>query len=229
MVFKDRNAGRQDRSPRKYHLMELLIARTPDDPRHVMPDVQDRHRRILDVGCGAGQILIASHLNPDILAVGVDMDLKALVFGAELTKSVRFVGGAAENLPFADRAFDLVIARVVLPLTFIPAAMMEIGRVLRPGGEAWLVLHSFSATLRHLVKSLLNLRLKQVFYRSYVLINGLIFHLSGRMFPIFPGGHFETFQTDRMIRRELQAARFGNIRISRGRQFVVTAEKREQD
>jgi hypothetical protein len=32
-----------------------------------------------------------------------------------------------------------------------------------------------------------------------------------------------------MIRRELQAACFGNIRISRGIQYVVTAERREQD
>ena len=229
MVFKGKSAGRNNPDTRKYHLLELLIARTPDDPRHIMPDIRDGQRRILDVGCGAGQTLIESHLNPDILAVGVDMDLEALVLGTELTKSVRFVGGAAEDLPFAHDAFDLVIVRVVLPLTFIPAAIMEIGRVLRPGGEAWLVLHSLSATLRHLVNSLLNLRLKQALYRSYVLMNGLLFHVSGRLFPIFPGGHVESFQTDRIIRRELRKARFGNIRIRRGRQYVVTAEKRDRD
>ena len=37
-----------------YHLMELDIARSPDDPRRVMPVMPATCRRVLDVGCDAG-------------------------------------------------------------------------------------------------------------------------------------------------------------------------------
>ena len=49
------------------------------------------------------------------------------------------VVGRAERLPFRDGTFDAVISTQLLGLVTDPAAMgREIGRVLRPGGRAWI-------------------------------------------------------------------------------------------
>lgn len=215
-------------SSRDYHLRELQIAQSPNDPRHVMPAIEPRHRRILDVGGGAGQTLIASRerLAPDTAAVSLDIDFEALLLGQELTDAVRFVAGSAEALPFADGAFDLVLARVALPLTFIPAAVAEIGRVTAAGGDVWLVLHSLSRTLSLLGDNLRQRQLKHAAYRSYVLANGLLFHLTGRLMPFPTDGHYESFQTGAAMKRELQRAGFTDLVVVQGRHFVVTARKR---
>ncbi|HSN75228.1 MAG TPA: class I SAM-dependent methyltransferase, partial [Anaerolineae bacterium] len=156
---------------RDYHLRELAIAQSPADPRHVMPAILPRHRRILDIGCGAGQTFIASDLAPGVQAAGLDVDFEALLLGRELTQRVCFVAGQAEHLPFPDARFDLVLSRVTLPLTDLPAAVREIGRVTAPGGDLWLVLHSLDKTLRDLRESLRSGQWKRALYRSSVLAN----------------------------------------------------------
>lgn len=207
-----------------YHLAELSIAQSADDSRRVMPVILPRHRRILDVGCGAGQTLIASQLAPAVQAVGLDVDQDALSLGRSWTSHVGFVAGAAEHLPFPDYSFDLVLSRVTLPLTYWPAAVAEIGRVAAPGGEVWLVLHSLRKTVRDLVESARGRRWKRTLYRSYVLVNGALLHTTGQLLP-GPAGGYETFQTPEVVRRTLGAAGFANIVVQQGRHFVVTATK----
>ncbi|MCS6844817.1 MAG: methyltransferase domain-containing protein [Caldilineales bacterium] len=215
-------------SSREYHLRELAIAQSPDDPRHVMPTIRPWHRRILDVGGGAGQTLIASRnqIAADALQVSLDLDLEALRLGQELTSAVCFVAGSAEALPFADASFDLVISRVTLPLTYLPAAVAEIGRVTAVGGEVWLVLHSLRRTLRLLAENLRQRQLKHALYRCYVLANGALLHLTGRLLPFPSDGHYESFQTTASIRRELERAGFADLVVIQGRHFVASARKR---
>jgi ubiquinone/menaquinone biosynthesis C-methylase UbiE len=210
---------------REYHLRELVIAQSPDDPRHVMPAILPRHRRILDIGCGAGQTLLASDLLPAVQAAGLDVDFEALLLGRELTQRIGFVAGQAEHLPFPDASFDLVLSRVTLPLTYVPAAVREIGRVTAPGGDLWLVLHSLDKTVHDLRESLRSGHWKRAAYRSYVLANGALFHTTGRLAPSPQGGHYESFQTNTATSRELQRAGFENIVAVSGRHFVVTASK----
>lgn len=212
-------------STREYHLRELEIARAPNDPRHVMPAILPKHRRILDVGCGAGQTLIASDLAPGVEAVGIDIDHEALELGVELSERVCFVAGSAEALPFGGAVFDLVIARVALPLTYIPTAVAEMGRVLAPGGDVWLVLHSLGRTVQLLVNNARHLELKKAVYRAYVLANGSLYHLAGHMAPFPSSGRYETFQTDHSLARELRRAGFGAIQTTRSYHYVVTATK----
>lgn len=212
-------------SSREYHLRELEIARSPDDPRHVMPAILPRHRRILDVGCGAGQTFMASDRAPDAAATGLDVDFEALLLGRELTGRVGFVAGQAERLPFPDAHFDLVLSRVTLPLTNLPAAVAEIGRVTAPGGDLWLVLHSLDKTLRDLRASLSSRHWKRAAYRAYVLANGALLHSAGRLIPSPLDGHYESFQTNASISRELRRAGFANIVALNGRHYVVTARK----
>ena len=98
---------------------------------------------VLDVGCGAGMdtLIAAQMVGPTGSVTGIDvtpeMAAKArrsvTVMGLE---TVTIVEGSAEQLPFPDASFDVVISNGVIDL--IPdkdAVFSEIVRVLRPGGR----------------------------------------------------------------------------------------------
>ena len=131
-----------------YHVLELQIASDPADTRRVMPAIGARHRRILDVGCGAGQTLIASRLGADVTAIGIDRDGTALALGRKIDPRMRFVRASGETLPLPSAFFDLAISRVSLPYMRNREALAEMARVLREGGELWLALHPFSLAWR---------------------------------------------------------------------------------
>ncbi|HTQ33887.1 MAG TPA: class I SAM-dependent methyltransferase [Stellaceae bacterium] len=93
----------------------------------------------LDIGCGTGflslELAARGHdvtgidFAPEMLALAKDKAAKA---GA----AIRFEHADAENLPFGDASFDLVITRHVLwTLPHPEAAIGEWIRVLRPGGR----------------------------------------------------------------------------------------------
>lgn len=210
-----------------YHLAELEVARSPSDPRHVMPEVPRTVRAVLDVGCGAGQTLIALTL-PDgpVLRCGVDVDQAALVLGRSLDGTLALARAPGEALPFADESFDFVLCRVALPYMDVARATREMARVLRPGGRVWLALHPMSFALAELARHARLAQPKGVLYQLYVLANGIALHAGGRQFR-FPLGAraFESVQTERGIWRALERAGFGGVAVRRDRFFVVTAEK----
>lgn len=88
---------------------------------------------VLDVGCGTGYFtrLFAERARARI--VGLDPDLAWLRYArAHAHAGEPCVGGRAERLPFADRAFDYAVA--VTSLCFVPdqdAALRELVRVTR--------------------------------------------------------------------------------------------------
>jgi len=194
-----------------------------------MPTIGPEHRVVLDVGCGAGQTLIASNLEAIAVAVGIDIDQAALVLGRQLTTKVKFVRAKGEALPFGSDTFDLVICRVAIPYMNIPLALHEMSRVLRRGGALWLVLHSSSFVLWELRRAIRLLNVKGVCFLAYVLLNGAVFHLTGRQFA-FPFGpkRYESCQTSRGITIALRRTSFGDIDIDRDdikRSLIVTARK----
>lgn len=201
----------------RYHLTELTIARDPNDPRHVNPPSFPSDRRVLDVGCGAGQTLIACF--GDRRPYGIDVALDALRIGRALTNRVAFICAAAESLPFRDCSFDVVIARVSLPYTDLRLSLLEIRRALKPGGFFWAVLHPISVPWRNANPR----KPRTLLFFGYVVLNSLLFHFTGRIVP-FLGGRYESFQTSSGIRRALSAAGFVRITANRQNHFIVTAE-----
>jgi ubiquinone/menaquinone biosynthesis C-methylase UbiE len=202
----------------QYHLSELRIALDSSHPAHILPPALPRSHRVLEIGCGAGQILIAAY--PDRVSFGLDVDLAALKLGGSLTSGVRFVCGKAEALPFPDEQFDIVIARASLPYTNVGASLKEMRRVLRNGGRVWLTLHSFSIPCRQAMA----VNYKAWILFGYVVINSALFHLIQRQFPL--RGKYESFQTERGIARALAQHGFEDVSIKRGTHFLVTAAKR---
>lgn len=215
-----------------YHLQELEIARDQQSPFHAMPRFSENDNAILDVGCGIGQTLVASGLKNSKLLVGIDIDLDSLIFGQRQFGYINFTNGTAECLPFKSESFDFVISRVTLPKTNIPKSLKEIRRVLKKDGKVWFTLHPFSMSLSNFKKSILALltfKSKSVFFHTYVIVNGIYFHIFGKQFayPVFGKlyGKYESFQTESGIIRALENAGFRNPTVQKGKIiFAVTAQ-----
>jgi arsenite methyltransferase len=99
--------------------------------------------RVLDLGSGAGtdSLIAAQMVGPEGRVTGIDMTpqmlAKARAAATELgTGNVEFIEAEAEQLPFPDASFDVVISNGVIDL--IPdkdAVFSELFRVLAPGGR----------------------------------------------------------------------------------------------
>lgn len=199
----------------EYHLGELKAALDPKTPRHLLPPALPPSARVLDVGCGAGQSLIASY--QDRISFGIDVDLNALKLGSSLTDRVRFANGSAEALPFRSGEFDLVVARVSLPYTNIRVSLGEINRVLRRGGRIWLTLHPFAIAWSQARAG----NYKGKIFFAYIVLNSLALHAAQRQFSFL--NKFESFQTERGMRKALEQSGFGDISVTRDGHFLVTA------
>ena len=105
--------------------------------------------RVLDFGCGAGHVSFAvAPAAEQVTAYDLSEQMLAVVANGAAERgldNVRTQAGAAERLPFADGAFDLVITRFSAHhWQDVAAALKEVRRVLRAGGR-FVVVDVFAA------------------------------------------------------------------------------------
>jgi ubiquinone/menaquinone biosynthesis C-methylase UbiE len=207
-----------------YHLSELRIALDKEHPSHCMPDLRPEDQIVLDVGCGVGQFFLASDMSGRV-AIGVDIDPVAIEYGIlSYGRQINFILAGAEKIPIPNGVVDLVVSRVSIPYTNIPRAVGEIGRVLRDGGRLWMVLHTKAMVMDRLNAALKNKEIKNSVKQFYVLINGYIFYLTGKVFPFFTKG-YESWQDERRILRLMKEMGFSaSLEIIRGKK-ILSAEK----
>jgi SAM-dependent methyltransferase len=102
--------------------------------------------RVLDLGCGIGNLLIALAEKVGFAQppVGVDVSPAIIELGrSEVRRSglegrITLLAAAADHLPFTDAAFDVAISSHVvkhLDDAMLAASLCEVARVLRPGAR----------------------------------------------------------------------------------------------
>jgi ubiquinone/menaquinone biosynthesis C-methylase UbiE len=92
-------------------------------------------RRLLDVGTGSG-LFAEAFAARGVAVCGIDHDPEMLANAAGLLPGVPFVLAAAEALPFAPAAFDLLFIGMVLHETREPAAALAEARRVAGSGVA---------------------------------------------------------------------------------------------
>jgi demethylmenaquinone methyltransferase/2-methoxy-6-polyprenyl-1,4-benzoquinol methylase len=142
-----------------------------------------RPRRILDLGCGTGDLTIslARLAVKDVEIVGLDYSPTMLsrarqkVIGAGVGDKVAFVHGEATHLPFPDTHFDAVgISFAFRNLTYknplCEPHLVEVNRVLKPGGRYVIVESSQPENI--VIRSLFHLYLRFFVKPVGILLSG---------------------------------------------------------
>ncbi len=108
-----------------WRLFEVLVA-----------EADLRGRKVLDVGCGTGKLLVALVERAHARAWGVDSSEEMLrVARAALPSGVGLRQGRAEELPFRDGWFERLTMCLVVHLVDRPRAFAEARRVLGDDGR----------------------------------------------------------------------------------------------
>jgi SAM-dependent methyltransferase len=98
--------------------------------------------RVLDLGCGEGQIARLVLDRGARVAVGVDTSAAQLAAAVARDGGATYVRASALGVPVRTGWFDAVVACLVLEhLPDLDAALDETARVLRPGGRAVILLN----------------------------------------------------------------------------------------
>jgi ubiquinone/menaquinone biosynthesis C-methylase UbiE len=146
----DKDAQNYDSGDRGHHARELYSV--------VLNKLEDfRFNRILDVGCGTGNLLsyISSENEVDIAGVDISPNMLEIARN-KLGEVADLREGDSENLPFEDESFNMVICNDSFHHYPKPEKVLtEIRRVLEPGGNI-LISDPYGAFL---VRLILNFKL----------------------------------------------------------------------
>ena len=114
-------------------------------------------RQILELGCGAAQLvraLLRRHPGSSVTALEVDARQHAKNL-ADPQPGLVFVAAGAQDIPRADASFDLVLMLKSLhhvPVPLLGRALAEAARVLRPGGHLYVSEPVYAGPFNEVVK-----------------------------------------------------------------------------
>ena len=158
----------KSREPHLPLAAEFEFQRYPLQMYHYLATLgQIEGKQVLEVGSGrgGGAHYLYHQLNPASYT-GIDFSKAAIDFSRQhfQRESLRFEEGNAENLPFEDEQFDVVMnVESSLHYANFPAFLSEVKRVLKPGGKLLLAdfrkameVNSFKAALRNCGMSILS-------------------------------------------------------------------------
>lgn len=115
------------------------------DPIMLQRAVASSPKNALDVGCGEGRFcrMLRQHA---IEATGIDPTPKLIAAARERDPNGGYVEASAEELPFPDKSFDLVVSYLsLIDLPNVQAGIGEMARVLKPDGTLLIAnLNSFN-------------------------------------------------------------------------------------
>jgi ubiquinone/menaquinone biosynthesis C-methylase UbiE len=119
------------------------------DYDNVLCFIPHRATRVLDAGCGAGDLSLrlAGH---DRNVVGVDISRQMIALAKrhrieQQKNNVHFIVADLEDPPFPERAFDLVVSFNTLHNTNVNVTLPILRRLVKPGGR--MVLHDLTSSL----------------------------------------------------------------------------------
>jgi demethylmenaquinone methyltransferase/2-methoxy-6-polyprenyl-1,4-benzoquinol methylase len=137
--------------PPRYDLVNRVVTLGLDRRwrhRAALACLDEKSQRILDLGCGTGDLAIniARMVQKDIEIIGLDYSPPMLARArrkavkAGIRNRIDFIHGEAVHLPFPEASFDAVgISFAFRNLTYKnplgPLSLGEVLRVLRPGGR----------------------------------------------------------------------------------------------
>ena len=100
------------------------------------------HGRLIDIGCGEGQVARLAVRRRGLTALGIDGAAAQLAAARERAGGAVYCRGSATSLCVRDASADAAVACLVLEhVADLDAALGEVARVLRPGGRFLLVLN----------------------------------------------------------------------------------------
>jgi ubiquinone/menaquinone biosynthesis C-methylase UbiE len=113
---------------------------------------------VLDIGCGWGRLIIGLLKRfPGLQIQGIDVSREAISRGPDLIaketgrRDVKLQVAPAESLPFDDGIFAAIVSSRVFQYVSEPiAAMREVNRVLKPGGEVTILVPNKRNPVRYL-------------------------------------------------------------------------------
>jgi SAM-dependent methyltransferase len=111
--------------------------------------------RVLDVGCGTGRftVPIAAQTGAEVYGLEPAAEMLAKALAKPDAGRVSWTQGRAEQLPFAEGTFDVVMLMMVIHhIEDRPAALSELYRVLRPGGRALIFTAAHGQIRRYVLK-----------------------------------------------------------------------------
>ncbi len=118
----------------------------------ILSDEQYRSCRIADIGCGTGTMLamIAETIGEKVHMTGADVSRKSLLQARKrCPKSIELVEADAQELPFDNESFDILVCMHSLHHYPRPeTALAEMYRVLSPEGKLLLVENDYPAAQR---------------------------------------------------------------------------------